>query len=83
MIGTLEAGKKADLIIIDLNQPHLTPLYNEYSQLVYAAGGADVDTVMINGRLVMKNRRLLTIDESEVIARVRQIAQGIKKSLSG
>ena len=83
VIGTLEAGKKADLIIIDLNKPHLTPLYNEYSQLVYAAGGADVDTVMINGRLIMKNRRLLTIDESEVIARVKQIAQGIKKSLSG
>jgi len=81
MVGTLEAGKKADLIIIDLNKPHLTPLYHEYSHLVYAAGGADVDTVMINGRLVMRNRRLLTIDESEVIARVRQIAGRIKKSL--
>lgn len=81
MTGTLEAGKKADLIIIDLNKPHLTPLYNEYSHLVYAAGGADVDTAMINGRLVMKNRRLLTINEKEVIAQVRQIAVSIKKSL--
>jgi len=81
--GTLEAGKKADLIIIDLNKPHLTPLYNEYSHLVYAAGGADVDTVMINGRLVMKNRRLVTIDEREVIARVRKLAVSIKNSLPG
>jgi 5-methylthioadenosine/S-adenosylhomocysteine deaminase len=83
MVGTLTAGKKADLIIIDLNKPHLTPLYHEYSHLVYAAGGADVDTAMINGRLVMKNRRLLTIDEREVIAQVRQIALSIKKSLPG
>ena len=81
MAGTLTAGKKADLIIIALNKPHLTPLYNEYSHLVYAAGGADVDTAMINGRLVMKNRHLLTIDEREVMAQVRQIAERIKKDL--
>jgi 5-methylthioadenosine/S-adenosylhomocysteine deaminase len=80
-IGTLTAGKKADLIIIDLNKPHLTPLYHEYSHLVYAAGGADVDTVMINGRLVMKNRRLLTLDEHEIMAQVMRIAGSIKKSL--
>lgn len=80
-VGTLTAGKNADLIIIPLNKLHLTPLYNEYSHLVYAAGGADVDTVMINGRLVMKNRRLLTIDEREVMAQVRQIAERIKKDL--
>jgi 5-methylthioadenosine/S-adenosylhomocysteine deaminase len=80
-IGRLEAGKKADLIIIDLNKPHLTPLYHEYSHLVYAASGADVDTVMINGRLVMKNRRLLTIDEQEVMAQVRQIARRVRESL--
>ena len=83
MIGTLTAGKKADLIMIDLNKPHLTPLYHEYSHLVYAVTGADVDTVMINGRLVMKNRRLLTIDEQEVMAQVRQIAGRIRKSLPG
>jgi 5-methylthioadenosine/S-adenosylhomocysteine deaminase len=79
--GSLEAGKKADIIIIDLNKPHLTPMYNEYSHLVYAAGGADVDTVLINGKVVMKNRHLLTIDESEVIAKVRGIAVRIKRSL--
>ena len=81
--GSLETGKRADLIILDLNKPHLAPLYNEYSQLVYAAGGSDADTVMVSGRLLMKNRRLLTINEGEVIAKVREIAGNIRKSMSG
>lgn len=80
--GSLEAGKKADIIIIGLNKPHLTPLYNEYSHLVYAACGADVDTVIINGKIVMENRRLLTINENEVMQAVREIAVNIKKSFS-
>jgi 5-methylthioadenosine/S-adenosylhomocysteine deaminase len=81
LVGTLEAGKKADICIIDMNKPHLTPLYDEYSHLVYTVGGADVETVLINGKLVMKNRRLLTIDEEEVMRRVRSIALRVKKSL--
>jgi 5-methylthioadenosine/S-adenosylhomocysteine deaminase len=81
LIGSLEVGKKADIIIIGLNKPHLTPLYSEYSHLVYAASGADVDTVIINGKLVMENRKLLTIDENEVMQKVREIAAGIKESL--
>ena len=81
IIGSLEVGKKADIIIIGLNKPHLTPLYSEYSHLVYAASGADVDTVIINGKLVMENRKLLTIDENEVMQKVREIAAGIKESL--
>ena len=80
-IGSLEAGKKADIIIIGLNKPHLTPLYNEYSHLVYAASGADVDTVLINGKVVMENRRLLTINEEEVMRKVREIAVRVKESL--
>jgi 5-methylthioadenosine/S-adenosylhomocysteine deaminase len=79
--GSLEVGKKADIIIIGLNEPHLTPLYNEYSHLVYAANGADVDTVLINGRIVMEERRLLTVDEKEVMEKVREVAVKIKKSL--
>jgi len=81
-IGSLEIGKQADIITIGLNKPHLTPLYSEYSHLVYAAGGADVDSVVINGRVVMENRKLLTIDEAEVISEVRNIAANIKKSMS-
>jgi Cytosine deaminase and related metal-dependent hydrolases len=79
--GSLEAGKKADIIIIGLNEPHLTPLYSEYSHLVYAMSGADVDTVLINGKIVMENRKLLTINETEVMQKVRKIAVNIKNSL--
>ncbi len=79
--GSLEVGKKADIILIDLNKPHLTPLYNEYSHLVYAVSGADVDTVIIDGKVVMKNRTLLTLNEAEIMEKVREIAIKIKKSL--
>ena len=79
--GSLKPGMKADIIIIDLNKPHLTPIYNEYSHIVYAAGGSDVETVIINGRIVMENRMLLTIDENEAMERVRKIAERVKRSL--
>jgi 5-methylthioadenosine/S-adenosylhomocysteine deaminase len=82
LTGSLEVGKKADIIILDLDKPHLTPVYNEYSHLAYAAGGADVDTVIIDGKVVMENRRLLIIDESAVMENVREIACGIRKSLN-
>lgn len=81
VVGSLETGKKADLCIIDMNKPHLTPLYDEYSHLAYTVGGADVETVIINGRIVMRNRRLITIDEEEAMHRVRIIARRVKESL--
>ncbi|MBP7765960.1 MAG: amidohydrolase [Deltaproteobacteria bacterium] len=80
--GSLEVGKKADIILLGLDKPHLTPLYNAYSHLVYAAGGADVDTVVINGRVVMEDRRLLTLDENEIMNEVRAIARTVKKNLN-
>jgi len=62
----------------------LTPLYNEYSHLVYAVGGADVETVIIDGKMVMENRRLLNIDEEEAMSRVNELAVkiggGMKRS---
>jgi len=80
LVGTLEPGKKADIVIVNLNKPHLTPLYDEYSHLVYAVNGADADTVLINGRIVMQDRRLLTINEAEAMQRVNQIAVRVRKS---
>ena len=77
-LGSLEPGKKADLIIIDLNQPHLTPMYEPCSHLVYAARGADVRDVIIDGSIVMRERQLLDVDEQEVMAKVREIAEGIR-----
>jgi 5-methylthioadenosine/S-adenosylhomocysteine deaminase len=80
--GSLLPGKKADIAIIGLNEPHLTPLYNEYSHLVYAVNGADVDTVLINGKIVMRDRKLLTIDEGEAMRRVNEIAVRVRRSIS-
>jgi 5-methylthioadenosine/S-adenosylhomocysteine deaminase len=77
-LGSLEPGKQADLIVINCDQPHLVPLYNPYSQLVYAATGADVRTVVIAGRVVVQDRRLLTLEVEEVMARVREYAQQIR-----
>lgn len=76
-IGTLSVGKKADIIVLDLNQPHLTPLYNIPSHLVYAARGADVIHSIIDGKVVMRNRQLLTLDEEAIMGRMRGIGQEI------
>lgn len=82
LVGSLEIGKKGDIIIIDLNRPHLTPMYNAYSHLVYAAKGDDVKTVLINGRIVMEDWKLLTINEDEVMDRVHRISHRVRKSLN-
>jgi 5-methylthioadenosine/S-adenosylhomocysteine deaminase len=78
-IGSIAAGKKADVIVLDLHQPHLTPIYNVPSHLVYAARGADVIHSFINGRQVMHKRRLLTIDEDAVIARMTEMGRDIHR----
>src|SRR5260221_14697098 len=62
-IGSLEAGKKADLVVIDLNCLHTTPSPNPISSLVYAATGAEVDAVVVDGRIVVEHGQLLTMDE--------------------
>ena len=77
ILGSLVPGKKADLITIDLNQPHLTPMYEPCSHLVYAARGADVRDVIVDGRMVMRRRQLVDIDEQEVKGKVREIASRI------
>ncbi len=77
-IGSIVPGKEADIILLDMRKPHLTPLYRPFSHLVYAARGADVVTSIIGGRIVMKNRRLLQIDLELVMEEVRRIAARIK-----
>ncbi|MBN1382287.1 MAG: amidohydrolase [Deltaproteobacteria bacterium] len=81
LVGEIRPGKKADIIIIDIHKPHLTPMYHEYSHLVYAVDGADVDTVVINGQVVMKNRRLLTLDENQIMQKVHDISNRIKAGM--
>jgi len=77
-LGSLEVGKRADLIIVDLDAPHMVPLYNVTSHLVYAAHASDVRTVIIDGRMVMRDRELLTLDEAEITARAREMARRIQ-----
>ncbi|OPX20962.1 MAG: amidohydrolase [Desulfobacca sp. 4484_104] len=71
--GTLTPGKAADLIIIDLNQPHLTPLFDPYSHLVYTARAADVSDVMVAGRWLLRNREFLTLEWPETIDQVQSL----------
>ncbi len=77
VVGSLEFGKAADLIIVDTNQPHLVPLYHPVSQLVYAARGEDVREVMVQGRFLVRNRKLQTIDIESVCAAAGQTARKI------
>ncbi|GCE12841.1 amidohydrolase [Tengunoibacter tsumagoiensis] len=73
-IGSLEVGKKADLVVIDLARLHTTPAINPVSTLVYAATGGEVDTVMVDGQIVVRQGRLLTMDEHEVMREANQHA---------
>jgi len=66
LIGSLEAGKRADIAIVDFSGLHQTPFFNVYSHLVYATKASDVSSVIINGRIVMQNRRLLTLNENAI-----------------
>ncbi|WP_408894827.1 amidohydrolase [Paenibacillus taichungensis] len=80
-VGVLEVGRKADLILIDLKKPHLQPVHELESLLAYSVNGADVDTTIVNGRVLMRGRQLLTIDEEELFrqveVRAKRIVEGI------
>jgi len=81
-IGSLEVGKRADLLIVDRDTLNQIPVYNIYSDLVYATKAADVETVIINGRVVMRDRRLLTLDEQAVKTAARSYRDKIMKSVA-
>jgi 5-methylthioadenosine/S-adenosylhomocysteine deaminase len=82
IIGSLEAGKKADLIVVDIGAPHATPMYDVYSELVYALKASDVRTVLISGKIVMKDRQMLTLDEKEVLAKAEEYKKKVTSSLA-
>jgi 5-methylthioadenosine/S-adenosylhomocysteine deaminase len=81
-IGSLEVGKRGDVIVVDTHKPHLTPMYNPYSHMVYAAKGSDVSHSLINGRLVMEDRKLLTLDLREVLRRAEEMSKKVLSWLS-
>lgn len=76
-IGTIEVGKKADIIIVDAKKPHMVPMYNPYSQLVYSAGGGDVKDVIINGAIVYRDRQFTTLDSLEIMDEVKRCCRQI------
>ena len=78
-IGSLEKGKQADVIIIENRCPHLTPMYHPESHIVYAAKSADVRDVIVAGRILVRNRRILSLDVERIMAEVHKIAAQIKK----
>ena len=80
-IGSLETGKKADVILIGLDEPNAVPMYDIYAQVAYALKGSDVQTVVIGGRMVMRDRKLLTVNEVEAIAKAREYKKSIAASL--
>ena len=77
-IGTIEPGKRADIIVLDLNNPRLQPVYDPISTVVYSASGGDVRDVIIDGRIIMRDQNLITIDLEEVMWEIRRIAEKIR-----
>jgi 5-methylthioadenosine/S-adenosylhomocysteine deaminase len=80
-IGSLEPGKRADLIVVGMRQPRQTPLYDPISHLVYVTRGDDVETTIVNGRVLMRNKRVLTLDEPAVLREARGMAQEVRKAV--
>lgn len=78
-IGTLEVGKKADIILLDLNQPHLCPNHDIVANIIYSAQGSDVKTSIINGKVIMKNREVLFFDEEKVMYEAKRMANDLLK----
>jgi len=82
MIGSIEKGKRADVITIRLDQPHAVPMYNVYSQLVYALKASDVSDVMVNGRVIVRDKKVATIDPGPVMEKAAEYQERVKKSLA-
>lgn len=82
-IGSLESGKFADFAIWNLDTAHATPTFDPYSTLVYSAKSADVTDVFVHGRILVRDRKLLTVNLPAVLAKAREIEQAVRRSLKG
>jgi 5-methylthioadenosine/S-adenosylhomocysteine deaminase len=76
-VGSLEVGKKADIILIDFNKPHLKPLHNVFASIVYSARGSDVDTVIVDGKVLLEKQQVKTLGETYVIEKIEEAALNI------
>ena len=80
-IGSLEAGKRADFITLRLDRPHAVPMYNVYSQIVYALKGSDVDDTVVEGKPIVRAGRSLTLDSAPILAKAKEYAAKVSASL--
>jgi 5-methylthioadenosine/S-adenosylhomocysteine deaminase len=80
-IGSLEIGKRADMIEVRLDRPNAVPLYDAISQMVYALKGEDVRDVMVNGKPVVRDAKILTLDESAILAKAEEYRVKVSASL--
>jgi len=76
-VGSLEVGKKADVILLDFKKPHLTPVHDFYANIVYSASGSDVDTVIVDGKILIENKNVKTLDEEEVMLKAQKTATNL------
>ena len=80
-IGSLETGKKADFVILILDVPNAVPMYDVYSQIVYALKASEVETVVVGGKILLRDGKLLTVDQATAIAKAKEYAKKIRASL--
>ncbi len=80
-IGSLEAGKRADVIVVGMSRSRQTPLFDPVSQVVYASRGDDVETTIVNGKVLMRDRKVLTLDETAVLRQARVAADLVRKAV--
>jgi len=80
-IGSLENGKRADLITVRLDRPNAVPLYGVYSQMVYALKGCDIRDAMVNGRILLRDRQPLTLNAAEILAKAEEFGAKVRESL--
>lgn len=81
-IGSIEAGKYADIISVRLDDPRASPLYDVHAQLVYALKGSDVSDVMVNGKMIVRNRQMLTLDGKAILAKAAEYRDKVRASLT-
>jgi 5-methylthioadenosine/S-adenosylhomocysteine deaminase len=80
-IGSLEVGKKADFIVLNLNVPNAVPLYDVYSQIVYALKASEIETVVVGGKTLLKDGKVLTVDEAKALAKAKEYGKQVEASL--
>jgi 5-methylthioadenosine/S-adenosylhomocysteine deaminase len=80
-IGSLEPGKRADLIVVSMSRPRQQPLFDPVAQVVYTSRGDDVETTIVNGKVLMRNRKVLTLDEARVLSDARAAADQVRKAV--